>query len=208
MFHYRYTITGPLLPGCYSEPVLPPPVSTSSVCSRVKQPVPYTVCPHTPSLTVCLSWQAESPHTQRSPLNCPTVWDWSVQFDCKAQDLFTNPLYTEKPKQETSVRKSYRPRHLRQLSLPSSAFKTPPKKGFFKDEADNLKKILGVKRLSRWMLSPSSDSPQTSSSVREFYEAWQTKPLDYHGLLLPCLDGPSIRVWMQRYLPVEMDFPP
>uniref|UniRef100_A0A8C8CZE8 Myotubularin-related protein 12 n=1 Tax=Oncorhynchus tshawytscha TaxID=74940 RepID=A0A8C8CZE8_ONCTS len=128
------------------------------------------------------------------------VWDWSVQFDCKAQDLFTNPLYTEKPKQDTSVRKSYRPRHLRQLSLPSSAFKTPPKKGFFKDEADNLKKILGVKRLSRWMLSPSSDSPQTSSSVREFYEAWQTKPLDYHGLLLPCLDGPSIRVWMQRYL--------
>uniref|UniRef100_A0AAZ3SP34 Myotubularin-related protein 12 n=1 Tax=Oncorhynchus tshawytscha TaxID=74940 RepID=A0AAZ3SP34_ONCTS len=144
--------------------------------------------------------RAESPHTQRSPLNCPTVWDWSVQFDCKAQDLFTNPLYTEKPKQDTSVRKSYRPRHLRQLSLPSSAFKTPPKKGFFKDEADNLKKILGVKRLSRWMLSPSSDSPQTSSSVREFYEAWQTKPLDYHGLLLPCLDGPSIRVWMQRYL--------
>uniref|UniRef100_A0A8C7C2Z6 Myotubularin-related protein 12 n=1 Tax=Oncorhynchus kisutch TaxID=8019 RepID=A0A8C7C2Z6_ONCKI len=144
--------------------------------------------------------EAESPHTQRSPLNCPTVWDWSVQFDCKAQDLFTNPLYTEKPKQDTSVRKSYRPRHLRQLSLPSSAFKTPPKKGFFKDEADNLKKILGVKRLSRWMLSPSSDSPQTSSSVREFYEAWQTKPLDYHGLLLPCLDGPSIRVWMQRYL--------
>eukprot|EP00063_Salmo_salar_P053362 XP_014028197.1 PREDICTED: myotubularin-related protein 12 [Salmo salar] len=144
--------------------------------------------------------RAESPHKQRSPLNYPTVWDWSVQFDCKAQDLFTNPLYAEKPKQDTSVRKSYRPKHLRQLSLPSSAFKTPPKKGFFKDEADNLKKILGVKRLSRWMLSPSSDSPQTSSSVREFYEAWQTKPLDYHGLLLPCLDGPSIRVWMQRYL--------
>uniref|UniRef100_A0A4W5M042 Myotubularin-related protein 12 n=1 Tax=Hucho hucho TaxID=62062 RepID=A0A4W5M042_9TELE len=164
------------------------------------QPVPYTLYPHTPSLTVCLSWQAESPYTQRGPLNCLTVWDWSVQFDCKAQDLFTNPLYTEKPKQDTSVRKSYRPKHLRQLSLPSSAFKTPPKKGFFKDEADNLKKILGVKRLSRWMLSPSSDSPQTSSSVREFYEAWQTKPLDYHGLLLPCLDGPSIRVWMQRYL--------
>ncbi|XP_070296768.1 myotubularin-related protein 12 [Salvelinus sp. IW2-2015] len=144
--------------------------------------------------------RAESPHTQRSPLNCPTVWDWSVQFDCKAQDLFTNPLYSEKPKQDTSVRKSYRPKHLRQLSLPSSAFKTPTKKGFFKDEADNLKKILGVKRLSRWMLSPSSESPQTSSSVREFYEAWQTKPLDYHSLLLPCLDGPSIRVWMQRYL--------
>ncbi|CAB1319181.1 unnamed protein product, partial [Coregonus sp. 'balchen'] len=124
--------------------------------------------------------KAESPHTQRGPLNCPTVWDWSVQFDCKAQDLFTNPLYAEKPKQDKSVRKSHRPKHLRQLSLPSSAFKTPPKKGFFKDEADSLKKILRVKRISRWMLSP-SDSPQTSSSAREFYEAWQAKPLDYHG---------------------------
>ncbi|KAM4607853.1 myotubularin-related protein 12 [Polymixia lowei] len=143
-------------------------------------------------------FRAESPHSQRGPLNCPPVWDWSVQFDCKAQDLFINPLYAEKPKQEKSVRKSHRPKHQRQLSLPSSAFKTPPKKGFFKDEADSLKKMLRVNRISRWMLSP--DSPQPSSSTREFYETWQRKPLDYHGLLLPCLDGPSIRVWMQRYL--------
>ncbi|XP_078141559.1 myotubularin-related protein 12 [Centroberyx gerrardi] len=142
--------------------------------------------------------RAESPHSQRGPLNCPTVWDWSVQFDCKAQDLFVNPLYAEKPKLDKSVRKSHRPKHQRQLSLPSSAFKTPPKKGFFKDEADSLKKMLRVKRISRWMLSP--DSPQPSSNTREFYETWQRKPLDYHGLLLPCLDGPAVRVWMQRYL--------
>lgn len=88
--------------------------------------------------------------------------------------------------------------HQRQLSLPSSTFKTPPKKGLFKDETDSLKKMLSVKRISRWMLSP--DSPQPSSNTREFYEAWQLKPPDYHGLLLPRLDGPSVRVWMQRYL--------
>uniref|UniRef100_A0AAY5KLZ3 Myotubularin-related protein 12 n=1 Tax=Esox lucius TaxID=8010 RepID=A0AAY5KLZ3_ESOLU len=143
--------------------------------------------------------RAESPSSQRGPLNCPSVWDWSVQFDCRAQDLFTNPLYAQKTKQDRSQRKSHRPKHQRQLSLPSSAFKTPTKKGFFKDEADSLKKILGVKRISRWMLSPSSDFPPMSS-IKEFYETWQAKPLDYHGMLLPCLDGPSIRVWMQRYL--------
>ncbi|KAL0979920.1 hypothetical protein UPYG_G00191590 [Umbra pygmaea] len=143
---------------------------------------------------------AESPSSQRAVMNWPSVWDWSAQFDCKALDLFMNPLYAQKPKQDRSQRKTHRPKHQRQLSLPSSAFKTPAKKGFFKDEADSLKKILRVRRISRWMLSPSSESPQTSSSAREFYEAWQAKPLDYHGLLLPCLDGPSIRVWMQRYL--------
>ena len=72
-----------------------------------------------------------------------------------------------------------------------------PKRGFFKDEADSLKKILRVKRLSRWMLSP---EPGSSSSSRDFYQAWQGRPLDYHGLLLPCVDGPWLRLWMQRYL--------
>ncbi|XP_031426536.1 myotubularin-related protein 12 [Clupea harengus] len=140
---------------------------------------------------------AESPQTQRGPLNCPTVWDWSVQFDSKAQEFFINPLYTEKLRVEKSTKKSHRPKHTRQLSLPSSAFKTPPKKGFFKEEADSLKKMLRVKRLSRWMLSPDA-MPQ--ASAREFYEAWQRRPLDYHGMVLPRLDGPAVRLWMQRYL--------
>lgn len=56
--------------------------------------------------------------------------------------------------------------------------------------------MLRVKRISRWLHSP--DSAQ--ASTREFYEAWQRKPRDYHGLVLPCLDGPALRVWMQRYL--------
>lgn len=87
--------------------------------------------------------------------------------------------------------------HQRQLSLPSSAFKTPPKKGFFKDEADSLKKLLRVKRLSRWMVSPESSVAGTTS---EFYEAWQHRLPDPHGLLLPCLSGPAMRLWMQRCL--------
>lgn len=83
------------------------------------------------------------------------------------------------------------------MSLPSSAFKTPPKKGFFKDEADSLKKLLRVKRLSRWMASPESTVAGTTS---EFCEAWQRRPADPHGLLLPCLSGPAMRLWMQRCL--------
>ncbi|KAJ8263065.1 hypothetical protein COCON_G00155220 [Conger conger] len=140
--------------------------------------------------------KGESPLAQRGPLSCPSVWEWSLQFERKAQDLFINPLYTDKPKHEKSLRKPYRPKHQRQLSLPSTAFKSPQKKGFFKEEADSLKKMLRVKRISRWLHSP--DSAQ--ASTREFYEAWQRKPRDFHGLVLPCLDGPALRVWMQRYL--------
>ncbi|KAJ3603591.1 hypothetical protein NHX12_028336 [Muraenolepis orangiensis] len=139
--------------------------------------------------------QAESPNAPRSVLRCPVAWDWSVQFDCKAQELFINPLYVEKTRTQRASQRSHLHKHHRHLSLPSSSFKLSPKKGFFKDEADSLKKILRVKRLSRWLLSP-----DPSSSAREFYRAWQSRPLDYHGLILPCLDGPWLRLWMQRYL--------
>lgn len=97
----------------------------------------------------------------------------------------------------TSWLKTFAQQHQRQLSLPSSAFKTPLKKGFFKDEADSLKKLLRVKRLSRWMVSPESTVPGNTS---EFYEAWRRRPADPHGLLLPCLSGPAMRLWMQRCL--------
>ncbi|XP_023689590.1 myotubularin-related protein 12 [Paramormyrops kingsleyae] len=135
---------------------------------------------------------------QRSPVNWPTVWDWSVQFDSRAQDFFINPLYMERSRQDKAPRKMPRPKHQRHQSLPSSAFKFSPsaKKGFLKDETDSLKKMLRVKRLSRWMNSP--DSAQ--ASTREFFVAWQRRPLDYHGLLLPCLEGPTLRLWSQRYL--------
>lgn len=83
------------------------------------------------------------------------------------------------------------------MSLPSSAFKTPPKKGFFKDEADSLKKLLRVKRISRWIQTPDSPGAGTTS---EFYESWLRRPVDPHGLLLPCLSGSTTRLWMQRCL--------
>ncbi|KPP60316.1 myotubularin-related protein 12-like, partial [Scleropages formosus] len=133
---------------------------------------------------------------QKGPLNLPTVWDWSVQFNSAAQDFFTNPLYVEKSRQDKVPRKTFRPKHQRHQSLPSTAFKSSPKKSFFKDETDSLKKMLRVKRISRWL----NPTDLTQSTTREFYEAWQRKPLDYHGLLLPCVDGPALRVWAQRYL--------
>ncbi|KAJ8396594.1 hypothetical protein AAFF_G00016600 [Aldrovandia affinis] len=145
------------------------------------------------------STKADSPRTQRGLLNLPTVWDWSLQFDCQAQDLFTSPLYTESPKPDRAMRRSSRSKqHQRQLSLPNFniVFKPSPKKGFFKEETESLKKMLWGKRISRWMQPAES----TQASTREFYEAWLLRPLDPHGLVLPCLDGPAVRLWMQRYL--------
>ncbi|XP_053155132.1 myotubularin-related protein 12 isoform X2 [Hemicordylus capensis] len=131
---------------------------------------------------------------QGSPLNYLSVWDWSVQFESEAQALLNNPLYAEKLK--LSQRKTSRFKHQRQLSLPLTQTKPPPKRGFFKEETDQLiKNILG-KRISK--LITSSDELQSNS--REFYDSWHCKPVDLHGLLLPRLEGPEIKVWAQRYL--------
>ncbi|KAK2117700.1 Myotubularin- protein 12, partial [Saguinus oedipus] len=50
----------------------------------------------------------EGPETQSKPLNLLTVWDWSVQFEPKAQTLLKNPLYVEKPKLDKGQRKGMR----------------------------------------------------------------------------------------------------
>ncbi|XP_074788674.1 myotubularin-related protein 12 isoform X2 [Athene noctua] len=86
--------------------------------------------------------------------------------------------------------------HQRQLSLPLTPTKSSTKRGFFREETDHLiKNILG-KRIGKFINS--SDEP--SNSFREFYDSWHSKPVDYHGLLLPRIDGPEIKVWAQRYL--------
>ncbi|XP_010223203.1 PREDICTED: myotubularin-related protein 12-like [Tinamus guttatus] len=139
----------------------------------------------------------ESLKTQSGPFKFLTVWDWSVQFEPEAQALLSNPLYAEKPKPDKRQRKTTQFKHQRQLSLPLTQTKSPPKRGFFREETDHLiKNILG-KRIGKFIIN-SSDEPH--NSFREFYDSWHSKPVDYHGLLLPSIDGPEIKVWAQRYL--------
>ncbi|NWR77220.1 MTMRC protein, partial [Centropus unirufus] len=137
----------------------------------------------------------ESLNTQSGPFRFLTVWDFSVQFDPKAKAFLNNPLYAEKPKPDKSQRKTTRFKHQRQLSLPLTQTKPSTKRGFFREETDHLiKNILG-KRIGKFINS--SDEPP--NSFREFYDSWHSKSIDYHGLLLPCIDGPEIKVWAQRY---------
>lgn len=80
--------------------------------------------------------------------------------------------------------------------MPLTQTKSSTKRGFFREETDYLiKNILG-KRIGKFINS--SDEPP--NSFREFYDSWHSKPVDYHGLLLPRIDGPEIKVWAQRYL--------
>ncbi|XP_071075867.1 myotubularin-related protein 12 isoform X2 [Desmodus rotundus] len=50
----------------------------------------------------------EGQDAQGKPLSLLTVWDWSVQFEPKAQTLLRNPLYVEKPKVDKGQRKGMR----------------------------------------------------------------------------------------------------
>uniref|UniRef100_A0A8D0WDH4 Myotubularin-related protein 12 n=1 Tax=Sus scrofa TaxID=9823 RepID=A0A8D0WDH4_PIG len=134
--------------------------------------------------------------TQGKPLNLLTVWDWSVQFEPKAQTLLKNPLYVEKPKLDKGQRKGTHLKHQRQLSLPLTQSKSSPKRGFFREETDHLIKNLLGKRISKLINS----SEELQDNFREFYDSWHSKPPSYHGLLLPHIEGPEVKVWAQRYL--------
>uniref|UniRef100_A0A8D0WCS3 Myotubularin-related protein 12 n=1 Tax=Sus scrofa TaxID=9823 RepID=A0A8D0WCS3_PIG len=138
----------------------------------------------------------ESQDTQGKPLNLLTVWDWSVQFEPKAQTLLKNPLYVEKPKLDKGQRKGTHLKHQRQLSLPLTQSKSSPKRGFFREETDHLIKNLLGKRISKLINS----SEELQDNFREFYDSWHSKPPSYHGLLLPHIEGPEVKVWAQRYL--------
>uniref|UniRef100_A0A2K6RYK2 Myotubularin-related protein 12 n=1 Tax=Saimiri boliviensis boliviensis TaxID=39432 RepID=A0A2K6RYK2_SAIBB len=94
------------------------------------------------------------------------------------------------------LRQNDKEEHQRQLSLPLTQSKSSPKRGFFREETDHLIKNLLGKRISK--LINSSDELQ--DNFREFYDSWHSKPTDYHGLLLPHIEGPEIKVWAQRYL--------
>lgn len=87
-------------------------------------------------------------------------------------------------------------KHQRQLSLPLTQSKSSPKRGFFREETDHLIKNLLGKRISKLINS----SDELHDNFREFYDSWHSKPTDYHGLLLPHIEGPEIKVWAQRYL--------
>lgn len=86
--------------------------------------------------------------------------------------------------------------HQRQLSLPLTQSKSSPKRGFFREETDHLIKNLLGKRISKLI----NYSEELQDGFREFYDSWHSKPTDHHGLLLPHIEGPEIRVWAQRYL--------
>ncbi|CAH2296549.1 myotubularin-related 12 [Pelobates cultripes] len=141
-------------------------------------------------------WAEEGQPRQDEPLRFYNVWDWSVQFELKALSFLTNPLYVEKSKHEKQLRKAQRSKHIRQLSLPLTQSKPSNKKGFFRDETGPFIKNLLGKRISK-LISNSDDVPGT---YRAFYENWHRKPVDFHGLILPHIDGPDIRIWAQRHL--------
>ncbi|XP_018425806.1 PREDICTED: myotubularin-related protein 12 [Nanorana parkeri] len=132
---------------------------------------------------------------QREPLSFYTVWNWSVQFELKALSFLNNPLYVEKSKQDKS-RKGARAKHQRQLSLPLTQSKGSNKKGFFREETGPFIRSLLGKRISK-LISASDEVP---SNYKMFYENWHRKPIDFHGLILPYIEGPEIKIWAQRHL--------
>ncbi|XP_068107358.1 myotubularin-related protein 12 isoform X2 [Hyperolius riggenbachi] len=158
-------------------------------------PVFSTFFFNSPSHKDAHKWAEERSAKQKQPLSFYSVWDWSVQFELKALSFLNNPLYVDKSKQEKS-RKATRSKHQRQLSLPLTQSKSTNKKGFFREETGPFIKSLLGKRISK-LISSSEEMP---NNYKLFYENWHRKPIDFHGLILPHIEGPEICIWAQRHL--------
>uniref|UniRef100_A0A8C8XJS5 Myotubularin-related protein 12 n=1 Tax=Panthera leo TaxID=9689 RepID=A0A8C8XJS5_PANLE len=123
----------------------------------------------------------------------PPAFDFTETYLTVLSDSLYIPIFStfffNSPHQKDNV-------HQRQLSLPLTQSKSSPKRGFFREETDHLIKNLLGKRISKLINS----SDELHDNLREFYDSWHSKPTDYHGLLLPHIEGPEIKVWAQRYL--------
>ncbi|XP_025780132.1 myotubularin-related protein 12 isoform X2 [Puma concolor] len=123
----------------------------------------------------------------------PPAFDFTETYLTVLSDSLYIPIFStfffNSPHQKDNV-------HQRQLSLPLTQSKSSPKRGFFREETDHLIKNLLGKRISKLINS----SDELHDNFREFYDSWHSKPTDYHGLLLPHIEGPEIKVWAQRYL--------
>lgn len=130
-------------------------------------------------------------------LELPPVWNWSLQFTDKDLTLFNNPLYIGKSVScvQNGTIKSFKRPKKNFSSCICSVYTV--KNGRLSNQPDFFtRKNSTTQRPSRDLeLNESLDQ-----YVERCFRDWFSKPLDLHGLILPCLGSPHTRLWRQCYL--------
>ncbi|XP_044774236.1 myotubularin-related protein 10 [Neomonachus schauinslandi] len=130
-------------------------------------------------------------------LKFPSVWDWSLQFTAKDRTLFHNPLYIGKstPCVQNGSVKSFK----RTKKSYSSTLRGMP--AAFKNG------VLGdqdlVPRRNSLILPAKPEPPQhpdsRQSGLERYFTEWCSRPADLHGVLLPHVSGPRVKLWKLCY---------
>uniref|UniRef100_A0A8C5M5Q3 Myotubularin related protein 10 n=1 Tax=Leptobrachium leishanense TaxID=445787 RepID=A0A8C5M5Q3_9ANUR len=132
-------------------------------------------------------------------LKFPPVWDWSLQFSAKDRALFNNPLYIGKsvPNVQNGVVKSFK----RSKKNYSSTLRGIPPS--MKNGVVSQQELLPRRNSLILKLRPESVQQMSGSQsigLQQYFRDWISKPTDLHGVILPHLNGPHIKLWKLCYL--------
>ncbi|KAM8974654.1 myotubularin-related protein 10 [Pelodytes ibericus] len=132
-------------------------------------------------------------------LKFPPVWDWSLQFSAKDRALFNNPLYIGKsvPSVQNGAVKSFK----RSKKNYSSTLRGMPQ---CLKNGNTLQQEPMPRRNSLILKLRPEPIHQTSvnqiNGFEQYLRDWFSRAVDLHGVILPQLQGPHIKLWRLCYL--------
>ncbi|KAG8575946.1 hypothetical protein GDO81_009718 [Engystomops pustulosus] len=132
-------------------------------------------------------------------LKFPSVWNWSLQFSVKDRALFNNPLYIGKsvPSVQNGITKSFK-RTKKNYSSTLRGMPPSLKNGIITQPESMPRRNSLILRLRPELVH---QAPEIQNSGLQMYlRNFFSKPVDLHGVILPRLNGPHIKVWKLLYL--------
>ncbi|XP_063782317.1 myotubularin-related protein 10 [Pseudophryne corroboree] len=132
-------------------------------------------------------------------LRFPSVWNWSLQFSAKDRALFINPLYIGKcvPSVQNGSTKYFK-RTKKNYSSTLRGMPPSLKNGIIaKPEFMPRRNSLILKLKPEFV----HQAPAIQNNgLEQYLKDWFSKPADLHGVILPRLHGPHIKLWKLCYL--------
>lgn len=132
-------------------------------------------------------------------LKFPSVWNWSLQFSAKDRALFNNPLYVGKsvPSVQNGITKSFK-RTKKNYSSTLRGMPPSLKNGIITQPELMPRRNSLILRLRPDLVH---QAPEIQNNGLQVYLGnFLSKPVDLHGVILPRLNGPHLKLWKLLYL--------
>lgn len=132
-------------------------------------------------------------------LKFPSVWNWSLQFSAKDRALFNNPLYVGKsvPSVQNGITKSFK-RTKKNYSSTLRGMPPSLKNGIITQPELMPRRNSLILRLRPDLVH---QAPEIQNNGLQVYLGnFLSKPVDLHGVILPRLNGPHMKLWKLLYL--------